>query len=230
MTQDQTRRVCPEKTNHTRLFDHDNLNLVNDIGSCQNICCWSPDQQLRYTKSILLVVPPINENYIPFFTAVCTNWLPLLESVECKTVIIEALKRRVQTKQVGVAGFVIMPNHVHIIWRMAAKTKREDFQRDFLKITARQIIVILKRIKPEIIKEITVNLKDRKLQVWKRNSMSIDLYHEKFLLQKLNYIHKNPCHPRWQLATHPLDYSYGSAKFYYNRENSFEILQHYADV
>ena len=107
---------------------------------------------------------------------------------------------------------------------------RENFQRDFLKITAKQIIDILQRDKPEIIKDITVNLKDRKLQVWKRNSMSIDLYNEKFLLQKLTYIHKNPCHPRWELATHPNDYSYSSARFYDERKNDFEILKHYAEI
>ena len=123
-----------------------------------------------------------------------------------------------------------MPNHIHVIWRMSAQTKRENLQRDFLKITAKQIIGILEKHEPEMIKKITVNLKDRKLQVWKRNSMSIDLYNEKFLIQKLNYIHKNPCHPKWDLVAHPCDYSYSSAKFYYNRENRFEILQHYADV
>jgi REP element-mobilizing transposase RayT len=136
----------------------------------------------------------------------------------------------VQTKQVGVASFVIMPNHIHIVWRVAAEIKRENFQRDFLKITAKQIIDVLKRSDPEIVKDITVNLKDRKLQVWKRNSMSIDLYNEKFLLQKLNYIHNNPCHPRWDLAPYPHDYRYSSAKFYHNRENDFEILQHYANI
>jgi hypothetical protein len=26
------------------------------------------------------------------------------------------------------------------------------------------------------------------------------------------------------------DYLYSSAKFYYNRENSFDILKHYADI
>jgi len=172
----------------------------------------------------------INENYIQFFTAVCTDWLPLLKNDECKDVIIRALKYRVQTNEVGVAGFVIMPNHIHIIWRMGAETKRENLQRDFLKITAKQIIDILQKNDAEMIKKITVNLKDRKLQVWKRNSMSIDLYNEKFLLQKINYIHKNPCHPKWELAAHPCDYLYSSAKFYHNGENSFDILQHYADV
>ncbi len=89
-----------------------------------------------------------------------------------------------------------------------------------MKITAKQIIDILQTSDPEMIKKITVNLKDRKLQVWKRNSMSIDLYNEKFLLQKLNYIHKNPCHAKWELAAHLCDYLYSSAKFYYNRETA----------
>ena len=172
-------------------------------------------------------MPVINENYIQFFTAVCTDWLPILKNDECKDVIIRSLKYRVQTKEVGVAGFVIMPNHIHIIWRMSVETERENLQRDFLTITANKSLT---RNEPEMIKSITVNLKDRKLQVWKRNSMSIDLHNEKFLLQKLNYIHNNPCHPKWELATHPCNYLYSSAQFYYNRENSFEILQHYADV
>src|SRR5205814_6068139 len=125
---------------------------------------------------------------------------------------------------------VIMPNHIHFIWRVAAETRRENLQRDFLKITAKQIIDILQKNDPKMIGKITLNLKDRKLQVWKRNSMSIDLYNKEFLMQKLNYIHKNPCHSKWELAAHPVDYVYSSAKFYYNLENSFDILQHYADI
>lgn len=137
-------------------------------------------------------MPSTSENYIQFFTAVCTDWLNLLETDEYKDVIIPSLQYRVKTKQVAIAGYVIMPNHIHIIWRIAAGTERASFQRDFLKITAKEIIDILSRNDPDMIKKITVNLKDRKLQVWKRNSMSIDLFNEKFLLQKLNYIPARP--------------------------------------
>ena len=175
-------------------------------------------------------MPAVNENYIQFFTAVYYDWLSLLKSEECKNIIINALKYRVKTKQVAIGGFVIMPNHIHIIWRIAAGTKREDFQRDLLKITAKGIIDILSRTEPDMIEKITVDLKGRRLQVWKRNSMSIDLYNERFLLQKLNYIHNNPCQPKWELVTHPHDYLYSSAKYYYNRNDPFQLLKHYADV
>jgi REP element-mobilizing transposase RayT len=38
-----------------------------------------------------------------------------------------------------VYGFVIMPNHMHIIWQIAEGYKRENAQRDFLKYTAQKI-------------------------------------------------------------------------------------------
>jgi putative transposase len=42
--------------------------------------------------------------------------------------------------------------------------------------------------------------------------MQIDLYSEKFLRQKLEYMHKNPV--RAGLCSLPEDYLYSSAKFY----------------
>lgn len=92
------------------------------------------------------------------------------------------------------------------------------------------MIDILSSAEPDMIKKITVDLKDRKLQVWKRNSISIDVYNEKFLLQKLNYIHNNPCQPKWEPGAHPYDYLYSSAKYYYNRNDPFRLLKNYADI
>ena len=37
---------------------------------------------------------------------------------------------------------------------------------------------------------------------------------EKFILQKLNYIHNNPCTQRWKLAEKPYEYLHSLARFY----------------
>ena len=37
---------------------------------------------------------------------------------------------------------------------------------------------------------------------------------EKFILQKLNYMHENPCAERWKLVDRPHDYKHSSASFY----------------
>jgi REP element-mobilizing transposase RayT len=172
----------------------------------------------------------LQDHHVQFFTAVCKDWLPLLQNDACKQVVLNALRFRVKTKQVKVCAFVIMPNHFHIIWRIAAEIQQQDFQRDFLKITAKQIIDIISRTDKALFEKIKVDLKDRKMQVWKRNSMSIGLYNHPFFLQKLEYIHNNPCQPKWNLAAHPNDYVFSSAKFYETGENSFELMTHYSDI
>lgn len=172
----------------------------------------------------------IQEHHIQFFTAVCKNWLPLLQDDGAKQIIIEALKFRTTTGQFKICAFVIMPNHIHLIWRMAAHLKREDVQRDLLKFTARALLLYLEKQKSALVHKLTTDAADRARQVWKRDSMSIDLYSDKFFQQKLNYIHANPCQPKWLLAQHPLDYVYSSASFYEMGDDRFGILTHYAAI
>lgn len=164
---------------------------------------------------------------VQFFTAVCYDWLKLLEDDACKQLIIEALKFRIERGEVKVGAFVIMPNHIHLIWRVQNNYKREDVQRDFLKFTAKAIIEKIKLTSGEReLEALYVGLKDRKFQVWKRNSMSIDLTSQKFFKQKLEYIHNNPCQPHWNLVSHPVEYRFSSAKFNELGEDEFKLITH----
>jgi REP element-mobilizing transposase RayT len=75
------------------------------------------------------------EHHLQFFTAVCKEGLPLLQEDTIKHLLIEALQFRIQKGQVKVCSFVIMPNHIHLIWRVNSHCKRDEVQRDFLKFT-----------------------------------------------------------------------------------------------
>jgi len=100
-----------------------------------------------------------------------------------------------------------MPNHIHLIWRIQNDFELETVQRDFLKFTAKALVEKIKAEKGEAALELLyVGLKDRKYQVWKRNSMSIDLITEEFFKQKLEYVRNNPCQAHWNLAQHPTEY------------------------
>ena len=44
--------------------------------------------------------------------------------------------------------------------------------------------------------------------------------------QKLEYIHSNPCHERWKLATEPSKYYYSSALCYETELDDFKFLTH----
>jgi hypothetical protein len=54
-------------------------------------------------------------HYPQFFTATILEWKHLLKPDKYKDIITESLSFRVKEKQIFVYGFVIMPNHIHII-------------------------------------------------------------------------------------------------------------------
>jgi len=118
----------------------------------------------------------------------------------------------VEDKRVIIYGFVIMPNHLHIVWQMQSGIKRDNVQRDFLKFTSQRIKDRLKIHYPAVLSGLLVNAKDRKYQVWERNPLSVDLWSEKIMMQKIKYIHENPV--RAGLCIYPDEYKYSSASLY----------------
>ncbi len=46
---------------------------------------------------------------------------------------------------------------------------------------------------------------------------------EKLFLEKLNYIHNNPCVEKWGLAEAPEDYQHSSANNYFNGKGVYEV-------
>ena len=78
--------------------------------------------------------------YPHFFTATNLEWKNVLAKDTYKDIIIESMRFLVKDKRVIIYGFVIMGNHIHLIWQLQAGRKREDVQRDFLKFTAQHVV------------------------------------------------------------------------------------------
>jgi hypothetical protein len=53
---------------------------------------------------------------------------------------------------------------------------------------------------------------------------------EKFIRQKLNYMHKNPVTGKWKLVDDYLDYPHSSARFYDLGEKGIYNVIHYQEV
>jgi len=160
-----------------------------------------------------------------FVTATIYEWKHLLKPDKYKKLIIDSLSFLVQKKRVLIFGFVIMNNHLHIIWQVQEPFKRDAVQRDFLKYVAQQIKFDLVANHPKVLKHFEVNKKDRKYQFWKRNALSVDLYSPGVFIQKLDYIHMNPV--KAGLCTLPEDYYFSSAGFYVKNDTHFPFLSHY---
>ena len=159
---------------------------------------------------------------IYFFTATIHKWFPLLNVDKRKDLIIEYLKKLSDENYLIIYGFVIMPNHVHIIWQQQNLNGKETPQGSFLKYTAHEF---LKQLKGEgNSKSYEVTAANKKHEIWQRDSVSIEIYSRSVAEQKLNYIHFNPVSGKWQLAKDDLGYYYSSAHFYETGEDDFGFL------
>ena len=160
-----------------------------------------------------------------FITITCLEWKHVLKENKYKQLICESLNFLVKDKRVFVYAFVIMDNHLHMIWQMVHGHNREAVQRDFLKFTSQQILKDFRNSQSDWLRQLQVNAMDRKHQIWERNSLSIPLWTEKVFVQKLNYIHDNPI--RAGLCMRREDYLYSSGRFYERQEKNWEFLTHY---
>lgn len=165
-----------------------------------------------------------------FFTATNLFWIKILEDPTHKNIVIESLRFLCEDNRVKVLGFVIMPNHIHLIWHILSPHNRSDVQRDFMKFTAQQIKFNLIKMDSPLLNDILVRDRDRMYQIWERNPLQFELYNTETLIQKLNYIHNNPVQEKWMLAASPEEYYFSSAKFYATGLDDFGFITHFSEV
>ncbi len=168
-------------------------------------------------------------NYPYFYTQTIVNFSHLLKDDNLKMVLIKSLKFLISKKLIEVYGYVIMPNHIHLIWRMLKLNGKESPSVSFSKFTAHKFKKYLERNSPHLLENYRSDKMDRAYQFWKRDSLAIPLDKESSLIQKLDYIHDNPIKDKWSLSICPEDYKWSSAGFYLNGEDSFELTSHYKD-
>jgi len=168
-------------------------------------------------------------NEIYFWTCTIKDWKKLLNPEPYKKIIINSLKKLVDQAFIEVYGFVIMPNHVHIILKLIKPNGKEKPTSSFLKETSHELRKDLIINYPQSLKHFLVSESDRSYRIWQRDSLAINMFNLKVLEQKLNYIHNNPLQERWNLANQPEGYRWSSATFYVHSFDEFNILTNYRD-
>ncbi len=160
-----------------------------------------------------------------FFTATILNWNPILFCDTNKNIIVQSLKYLVEKRKIDLFSFVIMNNHIHLIWQILPPYNPHKIQHSFMKFTAQQIKFNLLKSNNNMLSELKVDAKDRKYQIWERNPLSVDLINEKRFIQKMSYIHFNPV--KAKMCSFPEEYHYSSAKFYERGIDDFNLLKSY---
>ena len=170
----------------------------------------------------------MHEDYFPeFLTSTIFKFKHLLADDHYKRIITDSLDWLVTQKRCEVNGFVIMPNHIHLLWQIANDFDRSEVQGALFSFTAHQFQKELRSRNPGFYQEFFVDLDDRKYQFWHDMPVIKQCWSDGFFSQKLDYIHDNPCQPKWNLAKTPEEYYWSSAAFYENGSKTFPWLTHY---
>ena len=167
----------------------------------------------------------IDKGEIYFWTATINQWQHLLGQDEYKDVIIDSLQYLADSGKIDVFAFIIMPNQIHLIWHLNEPNGKESPQGSLLKYTAHLFKKKLQKEDREKLESYKVNSSTKNYEFWQRDSLAVPVFTREVALQKLKYIHNNPLAEYWQLAKHPCDYKYSSAKYYELNERNFTFLE-----
>ena len=166
-------------------------------------------------------------NYTYFYTQTIQNFSHLLAEDNYKMIVIESLQYLVIKNLIKLYGYVIMPNHIHLLWSVLKMNGKESSQGSFAKFTAHEFKKQLLQTDSEKLASFASNKSDRSYQFWKRDALAIPMSTEAIFLQRLDYIHNNPVKERWNLCENPEDYRWSSARFYISGDDEFNFLSHY---
>ena len=168
-------------------------------------------------------------NKVYFWTDTIKNWKDLLRDDLCKIMILNCWRELVNRKKIVIYGFVIMPNHLHIIWEMIEKNGKEMPYASFNKFTSHQFLEVLRVNNSPSLSGYSENDLERKHRFWQRDPLAVCMDSKTKIEQKLDYIHLNPLQEHWNLESKPQDYKWSSACFYETGIDEFNIITDYRE-
>ncbi len=147
-----------------------------------------------------------------FVTFTIIDWVPIFTQEKPAQILIESLLFCIENKGLRINAYVIMPSHLHAIVFDAngdSQNLRATLTH-FRKFSGRQLAKFL--YSGETVNKTNSKRSDRSRQVWQPSWHAEAIYSESFWLQKLAYIHQNPC--RKGLVESPQDWVYSSAGYW----------------
>jgi REP element-mobilizing transposase RayT len=164
-----------------------------------------------------------------YLTFQIVGWVDIFTRKIYRDIVIESLQYCQQYKGLFLYAYVIMSNHIHLL----AQSETGDLSgiiRDFKNNTSKKFLEILNDAVEsrsdwmKIVFEYHGKFKNKQTnQVWTHENHAEHIYSQKFIEQKVNYIHNNPV--RAGIVMRPEDYLYSSASNYAELDSIMEVLK-----
>lgn len=164
-----------------------------------------------------------------FVTVTVVEWIDVFTRLNHKTTLINSLKYCQHQKGLEIYAFVLMPSHLHMLCRAKEGYELSSIIRDFKKFTSKKIIQNIQQ-EPESRRGWMLDLfakacghlkREQEFKVWQDGYHGEEISTNKFIYQKLNYIHNNPVKDK--IVEKPEDYLFSSARNYAVLDSLLEV-------
>jgi REP element-mobilizing transposase RayT len=158
-----------------------------------------------------------NPEGLYFVSFAVVEWLDVFTRNEYKEIIKESLTFCQKNKGMEIFAWCIMTNHVHLVFRTIGEQKPELVLGDFKRFTSQKIVKAIIDNPKESRKEILINTFKKAAenssnvkhhQFWRHDNKPIELWSNKVINEKINYVHQNPVEA--DLVFRAEDYRYSS--------------------
>ncbi|MDY0344289.1 MAG: transposase [Lentimicrobium sp.] len=163
-----------------------------------------------------------------FLTFQIVGWVDLFTRKVYRDIVIESFKHCQANKSLHLFAYIIMSNHIHLL-AQSGKGDLSGFIRDFKSFTAKRFLIEMnkntesRRDWMKLVFQYHAKIKEgQDFQIWTHENHPEHIYSQKFITQKINYIHNNPV--KSGLVTQPEDYLYSSARNYADLEAVIDVI------
>ena len=165
-----------------------------------------------------------------FITITTVGWIDIFTRLNQKYIITNALKYCQANKGLEIYAYCLMPSHLHLLCKGTEGFVLSDIMRNFKRHTSKKIIQTIQD-EPESRREWLLDYfqkacehlkKEQKYKVWQNGYHAEHIYSNKFIRQKLDYIHTNPVKDK--IVTLPEDYYFSSARNYADLDNELDVV------
>ncbi|VAX41693.1 hypothetical protein MNBD_PLANCTO02-2196 [hydrothermal vent metagenome] len=148
-----------------------------------------------------------DELYAHFITFSCYKHRKFLERNQPKRILLGVLNSQLSKQKAKCIGFVIMPNHVHIIVWFPEPNQLSMFVKQWKQQTSVKIKQFFQENFPDYFSQIS-----EQEPIWQRKYYPFHLYSQEKIEEKLNYMHMNPV--KAELVEKSIDWQWSSARYY----------------
>ena len=156
--------------------------------------------------------------HLHFITYSCYRRLPLFASARARNLFVKIMGEVRDRYQFALAGYVVMPNHIHLLISEPAKGTPSTVMQVLKQRVSRGLRCKPRRKVPS--QQLRLPFRhayDSLPQFWQPRFYDFNVWSQAKFVEKLQYMHMNPL--KRKLVAYPRDWPWSSFSFYAKKES-----------